>query len=279
MKRPELPTGALEQLLATRAPEVAAAVRSTFEDLRPCVRLETTRASAVPLRGRMLDRLLHRPLPAPVLPATESKFGGLPYVESQTSFDGWSFIGQIDFAAATRALTAQRAAIPDGMPAAGLLAVDLKVGTFGGRVRWYPDAAEAKALHAVQCDVVAKYEAKIDFRGSWSLRGLAWFDAVAKGDDELFELLNDLEVPGVDEDGHWGHKLFGHPNEVLNEHYGFTPLPGRSSSIRDYALVWRVDYDNAAGFAWGTNWIYVVVERSDLERGDFQNAIVTGANA
>lgn len=136
-----------------------------------------------------------------------------------------------------------------------------------------------KGVHGVQCDVVAKYEASIDCRGSWSLRGLAWFDAVSKDDDELFDFLTDLEVPGVDEDAHSGHKLFGHPNEALNEHYGFEPLPGRSASIRDYALLWRIDYDNPAGFAWGTNWLYVVIERGDLARGAFENALVTGANA
>jgi hypothetical protein len=91
--------------------------------------------------------------------------------------------------------------------------------------------------------------------------------------------MNDLEVPDVDLDGRGGHKLFGHPNKVLNEHYGFEPAPGRSKSIRDYALVWRIDCDNAAGFSWGTNWICVVIHKDDLESGAFERAVVTGANA
>jgi len=66
---------------------------------------------------------------------------------------------------------------------------------------------------------------------------------------------------------------------VLNEHYGLKPVAGRSDSIRDYALLWRIDFDNAAGFAWGTNWLYVVIHKDDLARGALENAVVTGANA
>jgi hypothetical protein len=40
-----------------------------------------------------------------------------------------------------------------------------------------------------------------------------------------------------------------------------------------------VDYDHQAGFAWGTNWLYVVIHRDDLARGALENAVVTGANA
>jgi hypothetical protein len=166
------------------------------------------------------------------------------------------------------------------MPAAGILALDLVARFPGGRVRWYPAPAEPKATNvAIPVPCLAKYEAEIGFRGSWSLRGLEWFDAVPKDDDELWSYLNDLEIPGVDEDGHGGHKLLGHPNEALNEHYGLKPARGRSDTIREYELLWRIDADHAAGFAWGTNWIYVVIHRDDLAQGAFENAIVTGANA
>jgi hypothetical protein len=89
MTRPVLPMAALERLLATRPGPVAEAVRRSFADLRPCVRLETARASSVPLRGRLLDRWLRRPPPIPVLPVAASKFGGVPYVEEAVDFGGW----------------------------------------------------------------------------------------------------------------------------------------------------------------------------------------------
>ncbi len=91
--------------------------------------------------------------------------------------------------------------------------------------------------------------------------------------------MNDLEVAGIDEDSRAGHKLFGHPNESLNEHYGLTPAPGRSNSIREYALLWRIDCDPAAGLAWGTNWLYVIIHKDDLAVGVVERAVLTGANA
>ena len=37
---------------------------------------------------------------------------------------------------------------------------------------------------------------------------------------------------------------------VRCEHHGLRPIAGRSDSIRDYALVWRIDGDHAAGISW-----------------------------
>lgn len=208
-----------------------------------------------------------------------SKFGGLPYVEDAVDFERTRFIGQINFAEVRSALAREGFPAPRGLPDAGILAVDLVANSLNGRVRWYAAPAETKAGNLVRVPCVAKYEAAIGFRGSWSLRGLEWFDAVPKGDDELWECMNDLDIPGVDEDNHDGHKLFGHPNEALNEHYGFAEAPKRSDSIREYELLWRIDFDNQAGFAWGTNWLYVVIHRNELARGAFENAVVIAANA
>jgi hypothetical protein len=108
---------------------------------------------------------------------------------------------------------------------------------------------------------------------------LDWFDAVPDSDDELWEYMNDLEIPGVDVEAHGRHELFGHAHDALNEHYGFEPPPGRSSSIRDYVLLWRIDHDDAAGFSWGTNRLYVILHVDDLRVSAFQHAIVVGANA
>jgi hypothetical protein len=268
----------LERLLASRPPHVGEAIRRVVGDARPCVQLLTERVGTKPMRGGVLDRLLHRPRPMPMLPATASKFGGVPYFERETELQGGRFLGQINFADAAHALRAKQYPLPSGMPELGLLAVDILPGSLAGRTRWYP-APQARELATIEVDAVAKYEAAINFAGSWSLRGLEWFDAVPEGDDELWEYMNDLEIAGVDVDGDYGHKLFGRANEALNEHYGIEPISGRSDSIRDYALVWRIDYDNAAGFSWGTNWLYVVIHRDDLARGAFENAIVTAANA
>ncbi|MEW5848372.1 MAG: DUF1963 domain-containing protein [Myxococcota bacterium] len=279
MSAPDLPLAELEALLSKRSATVAEGIRRVVKDLRPCVRLETSRASAFPSRGRRLDRFLRRPAPTPVLPATTSKFGGRPYCEHPSELQGGPFLGQSNFAEASKSLASEGVAIPEGMPPTGLLAVDLVPGSLTGRVRWYPRPREEAAVPAVGCNVVSKYEAAIAFRGSWSLRGLEWFDAIPTDDDELWDWMNDLEVPGVDEDAYGGHKLFGHPNEALNEHDGLRPVAGRSDSIRDYALVWRIDCDKAAGLSWGTNWLYVVIHQHDLARGAFENAILTAANA
>jgi hypothetical protein len=270
----------LERLLSTRPSGVSAAIRHIVNDLRPCVRLTTTRTTGVPLRGTLVNRLLRRRPPDPVLAASASKFGGIPYAENAIELNGARFIGQINFAEVSRALSEQNFPKPDGMPESGLLAVDLPPGfETTARVRWYPDPRDANAVRPEGTKVVAKYEARMQFFGSWSLRGLEWFDAVPKDDGELWDYMNDLEVAGVDEDGHGGHKLLGHPNEALNEHYGLNPIPGRSNNIREYALLWRIDADNAARFSWGTNWLYVVIHADDLSRGALQNAFVTGANA
>jgi hypothetical protein len=268
----------LVRLLANRPPHVGEAIRRVMGDVRPCSQLRTERVGIKPMRGTAFDRLLGRPPPVPVLPAAASKFGGRPYFEREGELEGGRFLGQVNFADAALALAKQQFPLPAGMPEAGLLAVDLVPGSLAGRTRWYP-APQARDLAAVDIDVVAKYEAAIDFAGSWSLQGLDWFDAVPEGDDELWAYMNELEIAGVDVDARQGHKLFGHSNHALNEHYGIVPVAGRSDSIRDYALIWRIDYDQPAGFSWGTNWLYVVIHRDDLARGAFENAILTGANA
>jgi hypothetical protein len=103
----------LEQLLVTRPASVGDAIRKVVTDVRPCVRLETTRASSVPLQGSVFDRLLGRPASAPAsaLPRLASKFCGLPYVEGVVDFTRAKFIGQITFAEVRAALAR------DGFPA------------------------------------------------------------------------------------------------------------------------------------------------------------------
>jgi len=89
--------------------------------------------------------------------------------------------------------------VPAGMPARGLLAVDMVPGVFQGRVRWYPDPSESKAVQSADLGMVPRYEAKMEFGGGWSMRGLDWFDGVPEGDRELWDFMNDLEIRGASE--------------------------------------------------------------------------------
>lgn len=189
--------------------------------------------------------------------------------------DAHRFVGQINFAEAHEALSRASFPIPDGMPHSGLMVVYMTViGT--GKVYWYRTPGDSKAV-PTPMECVGKYEARLGFRGSWSLEGLDWYAHVPEHDEELWDYLNNLEIPDVDID--YRHRLFGHTSEALNDHYGLTPVAGRSDSIRDYALIWRIDCDPPAGISWGTNWLYVLIHRDDLASGAFENAIVTGANA
>lgn len=282
---PKLDLRELDALLATRPPQIADRIRRAFGDVRPCVKLRTERVGTTPIRGTLLDRMFGRPAPRPVLPALASKYGGIPYAERESEIFGGTFLGQINFAEVVEALRKEDFPIPHGMPRAGLLAVDRVKNlaapgdAFSARTRWYPSPEEGRPCDTSAMPSVGKFEAVIGFGGSWSLQGMDWFDAVAEDDGELHEYMIDYQAAGIDEDPDAAHKLFGHANEVLNEHYGFTPAPGRSSSIRDYALIWRIAFDNAAGFSWGTNWLYVIIHNDDLRDGAFQNAIVTAANA
>ncbi len=97
---------------------------------------DTTRVNPRPLRGTLMDQVLGRPGPEPVLPPTTSKFGGTPYIERQGELDGGRFLGQVNFAEVATALQREGAVVPDGMPTEGLLAVDLTDPMFGnGRIR------------------------------------------------------------------------------------------------------------------------------------------------
>jgi hypothetical protein len=279
-KPPPILLPELENMLGQRPARVAEAIRRVVGDVRPCVQMESVRASSVPIEGTRFNRWMRRPRPAPVLPVMVSKFGGMPYQESRTDIDGaWQFLGQINFADVRDALSKAAFPVPEGLPKAGVLAVDVMTRSFSTRTRWYPHASETKAVQSERVSCRAKYEAAIRFRGSWSMQGLEWFDVAPEGDTELRNFMIDLEIPGVDEDSRGGHKLMGHANEVLNEHYGLEPVAGRSDDIREYRLLWRITFDNAADFAWGTNWLYVVIHKDDLARGALENAIVTGGNA
>jgi len=276
---------ALETLLARRPPDVAERIRRIVTDVRPCVMARSARVGTTPLRGTWGSRLLGKTAPPPALSPVTSKFGGRTYAEDASEIRHGRFLGQIDFSEAKAALSAERFPIPDGMPDQGLLAIDMldgalqaEEGVFQARTRWYPTPDAGKCCDTSRMRSYGRFEAGIRYAGGWSLHGLEWYAAVPEQDDELWDFMNSLEFPGIDEDDRC-HRLFGHMNEVLNEHDGCIRAPGRSASIRDYRLVWRINFDNQAGFAWGTNWLYAIIHRDDLLAGAFENVIVTVANA
>jgi hypothetical protein len=263
------------KILESRNKNVSECILKVLNDLRPCVRLKTERANNTPIHGTLISRMFGKSPPHPLLDVLCSKYGGMPYYENDIEIKNCTFIGQINFAEVTAHLTAGGHPIPVGMPRHGLLAVDEIGDCMNARTRWY-DNPKKIDLRYININQKARYETKIHFTHGLSLRGLDYFDCIPKDDGELWDLMNDLEIKGIDEDE---HILFGHTWSTLNEHYGFTPKVGRSNNIKDYQMIWRISWDNQSGMGFGTNWYYVIIHKQDLEHGQFENSIVTAANA
>ncbi len=244
--------------------------------VRPCVAITARRVSEKPLRRSALARMFGARESAPVLGPLESKFGGVPYCEEPEDWKEHRFLGQIDLAQATSVLP------PTAPRLTGLLRIDLPKDFSASealRVRWFqaPSAQRAVPAHA---EPVGHWETQLEFKLSWTLpegnaleslwplREPPWFEY-----DQFFP--DGYNADGFDE----FHRMLGHKNGGLDEHYGFTAPPGCSEDIAAYECLLRLTYDNAAGFAWGTNWVYVLVPAEDLARGDLGRLVVTGANS
>jgi hypothetical protein len=233
------------------------------------------RAASYPLKRGILGRLLSLPTSAPVLGRTESKFGGFPYWEERDlNWKGIAFLGQVNFGD-----------IPDpppGAPARGILAVDM-VQTWKNpfRVRWYPNPRDSAAQSGEQPSCVGRWESRLCFREGWSLPGgEAWHAPLPAGYGALWDAwLNWTPQGYLEDERNECHRLFGHKSGALDEHYGFESRENRSDSIDDYEMLWRITFDNTAGFSWGTNWVYVIIHKDDLRAGRLDQAVVTGANA
>ncbi|MCC6751894.1 MAG: DUF1963 domain-containing protein [Deltaproteobacteria bacterium] len=238
-----------------------------------------------PLRHGWVGTLLGRNPTAPQLPATASKFGGVPYAEDDEDWLGWRFLGQVDLAEAAKHLPHS--------PLAGLLRLDSSdlPGSAGFRVRWFPAPDLSKAITPTVSSV-AKWETRHEFKGGWSLphNDRDWFSLLPpKGELDaihretglsLWDFWNDWEPAGFNDDAREEfHTILGWPSGGLDEPYGFDPPPDCSGDASDYEMLVRLTFDNAAGFSWGTNWIYLLVPKNDLARGDLSRVLVTGANA
>ncbi len=240
--------------------------------VRPCVAITAQRVSATPLRRNPLARLFGARGAQPVLGVTQSKFGGTPYCETEEDWSAHGFLGQIDLAEATSVL-------PPGAPRlTGLLRLD-RGRDFPAilRVRWFPEPSAARAM-AVTTTRCGKWETKLEFKRGWTIPEGNALESIWTHRTPWHEY-DEFFPPGYNADGFDEfHRMLGHPSSGLDEHYGFTPHEGYSHDIAAYECLLRLTYDNAAGFSWGTNWVYLLVDREDLARGDLSRVVVTGAN-
>jgi hypothetical protein len=127
---------------------------------------------------------------------------------------------------------------------------------------------------------VGAWECRIGFERSWTLPATThdFFRHFPGGVRDGW--LDVGEPPeGFDRDELEGlHRLGGWAASGLDEPYYFEPPEGAPKDITDHEMLLRVTFDNAAGFAWGTNWIYLLAPRSDLSRGDLSRLTVTAAD-
>lgn len=278
MNRPAIAFSAAVQEALKRYPESQRkALQRWFEDgLRPAYLLTSTRTSAQAQRPSVVGRLLgKKPAPA-VLPVEASKFGGRPYLESpddwpRSGAKPYQYLAQINFAevdghvpqAPRRGVLVfyQRTDWPCGQP---------------GVCRWYPDAAASKAALPPDAGVsIPRYEAKIGFVRSWTLPGSDGWEEVLKGKDALLwdallEWKDEFDTDRGYSDS--SHELFPEATSALLEEL-------QLKELRDATTVLRVAGDVAAGFDWGTNWVYYLVKNEDLRAGRLDRMTCSVANA
>lgn len=249
--------------------------RTMAAHARPCVAITAQRVADTPLRPSVLGRLFGGRGATPTLGVLESKFGGAPYCESAEEWDAHSFLGQIDLARATSVLPAHVGKL------GGLLRIDFRAGDLSGdafRVRWFPHASPDRAVPATPRSV-GRWETRLDFALAWTLPEGNELEAIWPIREPGWFEYDRFYPAGYNEDGFDEfHRLLGHKSAGLDEHYGFVPPAGCVEDLSAYESLLRITFDRVAGFAWGTNWIYLLVPRDDLARGDLRRIVATGAN-
>jgi hypothetical protein len=215
----------------------------------------------------------------PVLVPTESKFGGTPYCEVEENWNDHAFLGQIDLAQATAVLPGA------AMKLTGMLRIDLRTDPRINRLNealralWFPQPSADRAV-ASTAKSVGKWETRLEFKLGWTLpegnaletlwplREPPWYEY-----EEFFPEGYNADVRNE------FHRMLGHKSSGLDEHYGFTTPPACSGDIASYECLLRLTSDHAAGFDWGSNWVYLLVPRDDLAQTDLSRIVVTGANS
>jgi hypothetical protein len=243
----------------------------------PCVAVTATRVSDRPLRRNSVARLFGANAAPALLGPTESKFGGIPYSEVEEDWRGYRFLGQINLTEATAVLPSRAPKLD------GLLRIDRSLeGTITDciRVRWFPNIDSSRAVHATP-ESVGRWETRLGFKLSWTLPEGNALEALWPLKDGPQWFYYDRFFPaGYNEDGDGAfHQLLGHKSSGLDDHYGFAPPDGCSNDIALYDSLLTLTFDNNAGFSWGSNWVYLIVPRDDLARGDLRRVVVTGANS
>ncbi|MFP2926335.1 DUF1963 domain-containing protein [Pyxidicoccus sp. 3LG] len=266
----------LRDLLTRQGPETVARVeQSLHANLRPCVWVESKRVSQAPLQRAPLTRMLGFKADSPRLPLLGSKLGGTPYATSTVPVQrGHRFLGQLHFAELPPC-------IPE-LPRQGLLAIDLdSKGTFSFHARWYPAPSEAAAMATAEVPCVGHFEAALHFRCGGSLpRGDDWDALPGTRDPDLLSAWSEWEPEGffLDERDSC-HRLGGHRSLDEDTLSSFKPPPGRPDDVKEYEQLLRLTFDNPAGFAWGTNWVYLLIHPADLKEGRLDRIGFAIANA
>ncbi|WP_240360261.1 DUF1963 domain-containing protein [Pyxidicoccus caerfyrddinensis] len=266
----------LRALLARQGPEAVARVeQSLHASLRPCLWVKSKRVSQAPLHRGPLARMLSLRVAAPRLPLLSSKLGGMSYATADLApRRGQRFLGQLHLAELPQC-------IPE-LPRQGLLAIDLgPEGSFSFHSRWYPRPSEAAAVTPEDVRAVGQYEAALQFRRGDSLpRGEEWTALLQGSNPELLDSWNAWEPEGffLDERDSC-HRLGGHRSLDLDAVSRFTPPPGGPTDVGAYEQLLRLTFDNAAGFAWGTNWVYLLIHQDDLREERLDRVGFAIANA
>lgn len=238
---------------------------------RPAAILRSHRVSPQPLRRNPLLRVLGAKAATPTLGPLASKWGGTPYTEEDEDWRHHAFLGQLDLSAA-----------PEVVPALGLhglLRIDVGPRSIEAgeiRVKWFPEPSLSRYR---PCEVasVGAWECEVRFEPSWTLPETQhdFFDHwPAALRDAWLDVGEDL--PGFAGDT---HRLGGWATGGLDEPYFFEPPSGAPRALTDYEMLLRICSDSEAGFSWGSNWIYVLLAREDLKRGDASRLVVTAANS
>jgi hypothetical protein len=272
----------LRKVLVRATPEVLARAELFLaQAAAPCVYFQSARVSERPLRRGLVGRLLGKQVAEPKLPVLQSKFGGVPYVTAADLplMKDRRFLLQINLA--------EVASLPQPLPRQGLFCVDMPA---SGRyfrwfaVRFYTEPSEALAVlppTPIRC--VGKYEAAMRFMPGMSYDADEW-DTVFPDEDGDFqeawaECNGEVDTMIGDARPSRGalHCLSGHRG-VRDADTDLRPPDGYPPNQRDYEQLLRLDCDNGAGFAWGSNVVYIYIHRDDLAAGRLGRAFDTPAN-
>jgi hypothetical protein len=274
--RLRLPDPVREDLNAQRAGLADEIEETLYSVAKPCVAITALRVSDAPLHRGPVRKLLGARTAVPVLGPTASKFGGIPYCETVEDWSHHAFLGQIDLAEATAVLP------QDGVKLRGLLRIDNKPAsswTEAMRVRWFAEPSARRAITAVPPSV-GKWETRLAFKLSWTIPEGKSLEALWPLKEPKWYDYEAFFPTGYNADGFDEfHRMLGHKSSGLDEHYGINPPRDFTDDIDAYECLLRLTFDNNAGFGWGTNWIYLLVPREDLKRGDLSRITVTGANS